>query len=175
MNSHIEIPAPDTKGFLKAVGDLAASFGWRLRSFERDDELAAVAALDHDSSFEQVLWVFDTKRTFIRCLLVGRGTVAADREAAILELCARINDGLAFGCAEYSFNDRTLVFRDSVQLGYGKMSDLVESTSARLLDLGSRYAPAVRATLAGSSPAEAMSRAQDPLKEVEDGGRSRAD
>ena len=88
-----------------------------------------------------------------------------EREAAVLELCARINDGLVFGCAEYSFDDRALVFRDSIQLAYGDMRDLLTNVSARLLDLGSRYLPAIRATLAGTSAIEAMGLAGEP-KEV---------
>ena len=165
MRSIIAFAAPDTEGFLAVVGGLAGSFGWRLRTFERDDELVALAALDHDSSYEQVLWVYNTRRGSVRCLLVNRATVPAAREGAILELCARINEDLVFGCAEYSFGDRTVIFRDSVQLGSGDTGDLLTGATARVLDLGSRYAPAVRATLAGSSPVEAMSHAGDPREE----------
>jgi hypothetical protein len=172
MRSNLGLPAPDEEGFLAALGELAASFGWRLRSFKRDDELIALVALDHDPSFEQILWVYDTSGGFVRCLLVSRGSVPAEREAVIFELCARINDGLVFGCAEYSFDDRVLVFRDSVQLGYGKMPDLLASVSARLLDLGSRYSPAIRATLAGTSAIEAMGLARDPPKKVRSEGSS---
>ena len=123
-----------------------------------------LAALD-PTSYEQVLWVYNTRRGSVRCLLVNRATVPAAREGAILELCARINEDLVFGCAEYSFGDRTVIFRDSVQLGSGDTGDLLTGATARVLDLGSRYAPAVRATLAGSSPVEAMSHAGDPREE----------
>ena len=151
----------NTEAFLQAIGELAASLGWQLRSFTRDGELVALVALDHDPSFEQVLWVHDARRACVRCLLVCRGTVSAEHEAAILELCARINDNLLFGCAEYSFDDRTVAFRDSVQLGHGPISAAVASTTHRLLHLGSQYAPAVRATLAGSAAVEAMKYAKD--------------
>jgi hypothetical protein len=164
MRSNLGFPAPDEDGFLAALGELAASLGWRLRSFKRDDELVALVALDHDPSFEQILWVYDTRGASVRCLLVSRGSVPAEREVAILELCARINDGLVFGCAEYSFEDRALAFRDSIQLGYGNMPDLLTGVSARLLDLGSCYSPAIRATLAGTGATEAMGLARDPLK-----------
>ncbi len=156
MRSNLKFTSPDNDAFLAAVAEFAAGFGWRVRSFERDEELVALVALDSDSSFEQVLWVYDAERASLRCLLVSRAVVPVGRERAILELCARINDGLVFGCAEYSFKDRTLVFRDSVQLGYGILAELLASTSARLLDLGSRYASAIRATLAGSTPVEAL-------------------
>jgi hypothetical protein len=155
MESHVGIHATGEEEFLKIVDELAASFGWTLRSFRRDEELVALVALEHDPSFEQILWIHDAGRACTRCLLVWRGTVRPEREAAILELCARINDGLLFGCAEYSFHDRTLVFRDSAQLAYARVADLVPSVTDRSLHLGSRYAPAVHATLAGHSAAEA--------------------
>lgn len=154
---------------MAALAELAASFGWRLRSFKRDDECVALVALDHDPSFEQILWVYDTRGAFVRCLLVNRGSVPAESEAAILELCARINDGLVFGCAEYSFDDRVLVFRDSVQLENGNLADMLTNVSARLLDLGSRYSPTIRATLAGTSPSEAMGLVRDSPEALRDG------
>jgi hypothetical protein len=173
MRSNLGPAASDEAGVLVALGELATSFGWRLRSFKRDDEMVALVVLDHDPSFEQMIWVYHISGANVRCLLVSRGSVPADREFAVFELCARINDGLVFGCAEYSFDDRALVFRDSVQLGYGKTPDLLASVSARLLDLGSRYAPAVGATLAGKSPAEAMGLARDPPTEIGSEGSSR--
>src|SRR5438093_7486329 len=102
MISQIRTP-PDKDRFLAAVGEFASPLGWRVRSFTREEELVALVALDGDPSFDQVLWIYDTSRAFVRCLLVYRGTVSIEREPAILELCARINDGLVFGCAEYSF------------------------------------------------------------------------
>jgi hypothetical protein len=160
MRRPAKIVPPDRDAFLAAAGELASSFGWRLRSFERDEELIALAALDHDPSFEQILWVYDTERASVRCILVVRAPVPAEREGAIVELCARINDGLVFGCAEYSFSERRLALRDSVQLGNGAIADQLTSASARLLDLGSRYAPAVRAALGGASAAEAAAAAE---------------
>lgn len=156
MRSNFSSPAPDEEGFLTAVRELATSFGWRPRSFKRDGELIVLAALDTDLLFEQVLWIFASPGEYVRCLLVTRGSVPAHREAAILELCARINDGLVFGCAEYSFDEKTLVFRDSTQLGCGKLSDLLNLVTARLLDLGSRYSAVIQTTLAGMSPEEAL-------------------
>src|SRR5215470_17368925 len=146
MRSNSEFQGEEV--FLAAANELAASFGWRIRSFKRGQELVAQVALDHDRSFEQVLWVYDVTSVCVRCLLVSRGTVPPEREASVIELCARINDGLIFGCAEYSFDERVLVFRDSFQLGTGSLSDALTGTTARLLDLGSRYSSAVLATLA---------------------------
>jgi len=156
MRSNTRFPDADEDGFLSVLRDLAASLAWQLRSFEREEELIALVALDHDPSYEQVLWVYDRSRGFVRCLLVRRGSVPPEREADIIELCAHINDGLAFGCAEYSFDDRTLVFRDSFQLSHCKLQDTLVDITSRLLNLGSRYSPAVRATLAGKSAAEAI-------------------
>lgn len=146
----------NTQDFLDAVGKLAASFGWEIGSFTRDEEFVAVAPLSPDPSFEQIVWILGAGRDHVRCLLITHGTVPAHREAAVIELCARINDGLLFGCAEYSFGESTMHFRDSVQLGHGTITDLIESITGRVLGLGSRCAPAVRETLAGASAAEAM-------------------
>ncbi len=163
MNSQIEFP-PDKEGFLAAVGEFASSFGWRVRSFTRDEELVALVALDADPSFEQILWIYDTSRALVRCLLVYRGSVAIEREPAMLELCARINQDLVFGCAEYSFGDRVLAFRESIQLGFGDIADPLTAATARLLELGSRYSPAVSAALSGLSAGDAMECARDADK-----------
>jgi hypothetical protein len=172
MRGNSSSPAPDEKGFLASAADFAAAFGWQVRSFQRAGELVAVVALDHDPSFEQLLWVYDTGRAVIRCLLVDRRRVPFAREAAILELCSRINDGLLFGCAEYSFNDRTVVFRDSIQLGPLNLKDLLPGISARVLDLGSRYAPAIGATLGGTPPVNAICLSEESAKGVRDEGSS---
>jgi hypothetical protein len=156
MTSETKISIPDTRQFLSAVSELTASLGWQHQSFTRDEEFIVLTVLENDPSFEQVLWIYDVKRVFLRCLLINRGIIPSERESAIVELCARINEGLAFGCAEYSFDDHTVIFRDSADLKYGSLADLIMSTSTRLLSLGSRYAPAIRATLAGSTPLEVM-------------------
>ncbi len=156
MTLDIEITAPDTEQFLAAADELAASFGWQLQSFQRDEEVVALVDLNKDPFFEQILWVYDPKQAFLRCLLVSRAVVPEEREAAVTELCARINSGLLSGCLEFSFNDRALIFRDSAELKYGPVASILSSTSARLLSLGSRYASAICDTLAGSSPADAV-------------------
>jgi len=162
MNGDPDQTGPDPEEFLAAVGELADSFGWTFQSLTRGEEIVAVVGLANDPSFEQVLWVYDTDEVFLRCLLVSRAVVEPERVGAVLELCARINDGLMSGCLEYSFENGTLIFRDSAQLGTGLVTDIVAGTSSRVLGLGSRYAPAIRATLAGRAPAEAIALAEAP-------------
>lgn len=156
MTLDIEITLPDGDKFLAAADELAVSFGWQLHSFKRDEEIIGLVSLKKDPSFEQILWVYDPIRAFLLCLLVSRAVVPEERESAVIELCARINNGLLSGCLEFSFTDRTLIFRDSAELKYGPVDLVLSSTSSRLLSLGSRYASAIRDTLAGSSPAEAV-------------------
>jgi hypothetical protein len=144
--------------FLAAVGQLITPLGWQLRSFEREGEVIALAALDHDPAFEQMLWIYCPDRRYVRCLLVARGTVPAEREPAVVELCARINDGLVFGCAEYSFSDQAFVLRDSFETGKNSWDDELTPRTARLLELGSHYSPALQAVLGGTSAAEAIRR-----------------
>jgi hypothetical protein len=160
MTSERRVPTADEGQFLAALSALAASFDWELRSFTRENEFVVVVGLDNDPSFEQLLWVYNAKDATMRCLLASRSVVAPEHEGVILELCARINAGLVFGCAEYSFEDKAVIFRDSSTLRLGALVDVVESTSARLLDLGARYATAIVLTLAGTSPAEAVARVE---------------
>jgi hypothetical protein len=156
------IPTPDAEGFFAATNEFAAGLGWQLRSFTRDSELVALVALDWDPSFEEIIWAYDTERAFARCLLVCRAAVPTEREIAIIELCARINDGLYSGCAEYSFGERTLCFRDTIQLGSADMRGMVRAVSERVIGLGSRYAPVIQATLDGLAPAEAIRYEREP-------------
>lgn len=152
--------ARDDGAHIAAVRSIADPLGWQLRSFTRNDDLVVLAALDNDPSFQQMLWVFGSKHESLRCLLVGRPVVPAQREGAILELCARINDGLVFGCAEYGFDERTVTFRGATDLRYGPLAELVANTTTRVLDLGARYSEAIRATLAGTPPADAVDSAE---------------
>ena len=160
MTTGRSIPATDTTRFLVTVGALADSLGWKIRSFTRDGEFVVVAGLGHDPSFEQFLWIHGTEAATLRFLLVSRTAVPHDREGAILELCARINAGLVFGCSEYSFEERRIMFRNSVDLSLGPLVKAVESASARLLGLGARYAAAIVAVVAGCSPADAVTNAE---------------
>lgn len=156
MTSAAEASAPAPDSFVAALDELVTPMGWRLHSFNREDEWVGVVSLEQDPSFEQAIWVYDTERTFFRCLLVGRGEIPANRQADVIELCARINDGLAFGCAEYSFSDRAVVFRDAVPADCGSPKDVLASLSGRLFGLGSQYWPCVAAVLAGESADAAM-------------------
>ncbi|WP_124602041.1 YbjN domain-containing protein [Burkholderia sp. Bp8963] len=156
MRSIDEATAPDPESVIATLDELVTSLGWRLHAFNRDDESVGLVSLGHDPFFEQIIWIYDTKRALVRCLLVGRERIPANREAIIFELCARINDGLIFGCAEYSFSDCALVFRDTAPVGAGNLKEILTDLSGRVLNLGARYRPVIAAALAGSSAIEAM-------------------
>jgi len=152
--------APDPMQFLNAAGKLAEEFGWPAKSSERGSEVVLVAATNTDPSFERFVWVYDTERTALRCMLVGKQRVPAEREAAILELCARVNEALPFACLEYSFSENVLVCRDSADLDWGPLDHIVSGTTARVLNLGRRYADAIASTLKGTAPADAVAKAE---------------
>jgi hypothetical protein len=161
MTSEKQDSAPGNEQFLDAVSELIKPLGWQLQHFTRDQELVALVPTENDPSFEQLIWVYDTDGVFFRCLLVSRAVVPPEREPAILELCARMNDGLNFGCAEYSFDDQTIVFRNSVDLRTcSPLAQVVSDATSRVLGLGRRYAVAIEATLAGDKPEDAVKKAE---------------
>lgn len=141
---------------LDAIADLAETMRWPLRAFEHGGDRVVVAGLADDAVFEQLVWIRDAAGSNLRCLLIVRGEVPAERRAAVFELCARVNDGLIHGCLEYDFADRTLGFRDSTDLSGIAPATAVERTTGRLLTLGSRYADAIGRVLSGESPGEAV-------------------
>ena|SRR6185436_13787274 len=161
MTSEQQDSAPSNEQFLDAVGELTKPLGWQLQHFMRDQELVALAPTESDPSFEQFIWVYDTAGGFFRCLLVSRTVVPPEREPAILELCARMNDGLNFGCAEYSFDDKAIVFRNSVDIRTcSPLAQVVNDATSRVLSLGRRYANAIAETLEGSNPKDAVEKAE---------------
>jgi hypothetical protein len=143
-----------------AIADLAEKMHWPLRAFEHGGDRVVVAGLGDDPVFEQLVWIRDAAGSNLRCLLVVRGAVPEERRAAVLEVCARVNDGLIHGCLEYDFTDRTLGFRDSTELAGIPPAAAVERTTARLLTLGSRYAEAIARVLSGMPPGEAVGAAE---------------
>lgn len=143
-----------------AIADLAEKMRWPLRAFEHSGDRVMVAGLGDDAVFEQLVWIRDAAGSNLRCLLIVRDAVPEVRRAAVFELCARINDGLIHGCLEYDFTDRTLGFRDSVELAGQRPATAVERTTARLLVLGSRYADAIARVLSGDLPGEAVAAAE---------------
>jgi hypothetical protein len=159
MNSSASAP-PEASQLIAAAAKLAAKFGWRTRSFEREGEVVLVALTESDETFERFVWIYDTERTALRCLLATKDKVKARRQIAILELCARINEGLPFGCVEYSFSDHVLVFRDSADLSYGPVEEIVNGTTARVLNIGQKYSKAIHATLRGDAPADTIADAE---------------
>jgi hypothetical protein len=157
MTTDQDNPAPDNEEFLNALRELTSPLDWEVQSFTRDHELIAIVGLDNDPRFEQVLWVYDTEGLFVRCLLVSRAEVPPESEPAIMELCARINDRLSFGCAEYSFDDQTIIFRNSLDLRTcGPLERVMSDATSRVLSLGRRYAPAITAVLDGGNPKDAV-------------------
>src|SRR4051812_26423419 len=116
MTPKREASTPDNEQFLAAVAECTAPFGWQLQSFTRDEEFIVLVALENVPAFEQVIWIYNTEHGSFRCLLVSRAVVPPARKDSIFELCARINDGMTFGCLEYSFSDEALVFRESADL-----------------------------------------------------------
>ncbi len=147
---------PNPAIFLKEAVGLATHFGWQTRTFEREQETVCVAAIPGDPSFNRFVWVYDAERAMLRCMMVAKQEVPQRREGAILELCARVNEGLPFGCLEYSFGDRVLVFRDSADLDWGPVNKVIGGVTARVLNLGQRYAGAIRSTLDGERPEDAV-------------------
>ena len=62
-----------------------------------------------------------------------QGAEYAEAMAQSIELCARVNDGLYFGCLEYGFAERTLMFRDSFPAPAGNVATQLPECSARIL------------------------------------------
>lgn len=145
---------------LDAIADFAETMHWPLRAFEHGGDRVVVAGLGDDAVFEQLVWIRDAAGSNLRCLLIVRGTVPEERRVAVLELCARVNDGLIHGCLEYDFADHTLCFRDSVELAGLMPATAVNRTTARLLTLGSRYAGAIGRVLSGDPPGEVVGAAE---------------
>jgi len=151
--------------FREAVDKVCADFNWVTHAFTRDDEFAVLCELEGDEHFEQILWILNTQRNTFRCLVTSRMEVPPGKTSTLLELCARINDGLGFGCAEFSFADQQVVFRDGADLQGQGLEDIVSVTSARLFSMAMRYGPAVNRVLAGDAPAEAVARVEANSKQ----------
>lgn len=137
--------------FLDVLGELAREFGWRVQSFAQGSQEVAVVGFEALEPFEQLLWIHDPEHRSVRCLLLVRRRVPADRQQAALELCARVNDGLTFGCLEYAFSDQTLSFRDSSEVEGRGLDAAIRRTTSRVLSLGQRYFLAVDRVLSGVS------------------------
>ncbi len=156
--------SPTSDQFLIEVNKLAIKFNWPTRSFERGSETVLVALIETDVTFERFVWVYDTERITLRCMLVGKVAIEVKEQTAFLELCARINEGLPFGCLEYSFVDRIFVFRDSADLDWGPLDKIIGGTTSRVLDLGQKYASAIKDTLQGEKPEKAVEKSEKTSK-----------
>ncbi len=130
-------------------------------------EVALVAGTDPDPSFDRFVWSYEVRLATLRCLFASRREVPAKRERAILELVARINEGLTFVCAEYAFEDRIVVFRCAADLDWGPPEKVVGNATARVLKTGARYAPAIDATLRGVAPETSVKKVETAQPEVQ--------
>jgi len=153
MNSNI----PSVSDFIHEVGNLVSQFSWPMKHFQRESETVCVALTEQDEVFERIVWVYNTEQMTLRCLLVGENKIDQDRRAEIYELCSRVNDSLPFGCMEYSFEEDVIVFRDSADLELGPLKQLLESTTAKVLNLGDLYSGAMKQVLGGVSAKIAIS------------------
>ena len=156
MTAAIPRNQPAPADFLAEANKLAKGFGWQFKDIEREHETVCVAKIAADPFFERFVWIFDSERNMLRCLLISAKAIAADKTAAALETCARVNEGLPFGCLEFAFQERVVVFRDSADLDWGPLAQVAEDTTSKTLNLGRRYAKAVTAVLEGSSPKQAV-------------------
>jgi hypothetical protein len=147
-------PAP--ADFLAAATKLASDFGWKYKNIERENETICVAKIENDPFFERFVWIFDSKRNMVRCLLIASEATSKRKIPAILEVCARINEGLPFGCSEFAFRERVVVFRDSTDLDWGPLDQVIEGTTSRTLNLGRKYAKGISAVLKGASPEDSI-------------------
>jgi hypothetical protein len=160
MNTDKKINRTLADKFLLEVNKLASQFAWPARSLHRGTEVALVALTQNDDAFERFVWVYDSERNMLKGMLVYKEPIPSKSLNAILELCARINEGLPFGCLEYSFGERALVFRDSIDLDWSPLDKAVGATTSRVLNLGRRYAEAIRLTLQGKKPEFAVVEAE---------------
>jgi hypothetical protein len=160
MNAKSESKGPKPAEFLTEAKKLADKFGWRSSSFDRDEEVILTAVISDDASFDRCIWIYDTERTTLRCMLVSKVAVPAGKRPQVLELLARINQDLPFGCAEFSFDHNVVVYRDSADLDWGPIERLVGGTTTRALTTGQRYAKALEQTLAGTAPEIAIRNAE---------------
>lgn len=146
--------------FLYEAGRLADEFKWPAKSMQRNAEVVLIALITTDPSFDRFVWVYDTERLLLKCMMVSKEAVPPQRQMAVLELCARINEGLPFGCMEYCFADHILLFRDSTDLDWTAFDQAIGATTSRVLNLGTRYAKAIHDVIKGEEPKKAVSGAE---------------
>lgn len=156
--------AANKHDFLDALAGMATEFGWRVQSFERGEQCVGVVGFEATELFEQMVWIHDPQLASIRCLLTVREKVPALRLPEMLEFCARVNDGLVFGCLEYDFSDLTLSFRDSSEVDGESFDTAIRRLTSRLLSLGERYRLGIAGVLAGTSAFAACEMAEQGIE-----------
>lgn len=160
MRSYNTHQKPSISDFYASSRKLADQFGWSTRKMKHDNEVVLIGLIDGDPNFYRFVWIYNVDRVDLRCLLVGKEVVPIERQTAVLELCARVNEGLPFGCLEFSFQDHVLVFRDSASLEWGFLDAVIAGTTARVLNLGQRYGRAIQSVLDGEKPEDAVKTAE---------------
>ncbi|MBD2766358.1 hypothetical protein IC235_00455 [Hymenobacter sp. BT664] len=160
MKAKTKPVAPDAAKFTIEAKKIASKFNWpaQLLEREREREIALVALIEEDPLFERLVWVYDTYRTMLRCLLVCKEKITVKKQPAVLKLCALINTGLPFGCIEFNFHEKVLVFRDSADLNYGPLDQIMNDITERVLNLGKHYKSAIQETIKGKKPEEALAK-----------------
>ncbi|EYF01856.1 YbjN domain-containing protein [Chondromyces apiculatus] len=152
-------PSPPTaEAFLAETEQLAEEVSWPFESFGEVNEttVASGALIEADPVYEKLIWSYDTENCLATCMLVCREEVPATRRAAVLKLCALVNDGLSFGCLDYSLESGALAFRDHADLLFGPLDVALRRATGRLLSLAQQIAPAIHGTLHGKKPGQAL-------------------
>lgn len=116
-----------------------------------------------DEPFAQILWILDTRSLSLRLLVMLRPEISDIFQPAILEWCARVNDGLTFGCAEFCFDEHIVIFRDSADLRRQALETAITDVTARLFQLAQHYGPGVRMVCAGTPARQAIAQLETHL------------
>lgn len=164
MKSRETVQNPHKKS-TKEVGEvveaLAKEFRWPVIQREMGGEIVYISPIKDDPPFGRVVWIIDTHRNCLRCLLVVTLRWDDSRVNDAIRFAALVNQGLPFGCLEFNFQDSLLVFRDTIDLDWGQTPSLVNTVTSRVLELGRRYREALRAAHAGlETPDVAVAKAE---------------
>ena len=150
--------------FLNETSNLANNFNWPVENYAQDGEIIQMAVIHNDPLYTRMFWILDPSYEALKGVIVAGIEVTAEQQPHILELCARVNENLVFGCLEFRFDDKLLVVRDSSEIKYGPLEQIVQGLTTRLFNIAKEYSNAIRETLNGTSPEVAVDRAEKPKK-----------
>lgn len=150
-NLHIMIDS-----FLDKTRDLAKKFNWQVEEYEQDGEIIQMAKIHNDPLYVRIFWILDPEYETLKALVLSGVTVEIEERDKVLELCARVNENLIFGCLEFRFEERMLVVRDSIEIKIDTLDDEIERLTLRVFHLAKKYSIAIRQTLSGISPEKAV-------------------